>query len=348
MNEESSQNDKENVIREVLGEVLESIELDTEALQVNAQGLKEGQIRVPQSVIVVPSQKMVVVGFDSGEMQFYFGLPDKLESGSGFKISDKDPVAHLDHASNWCPFSNVKVDKGSVSSVVVASSGLGEALTLWWILDQEIRLPWIKYQFPSSGYILTDLAFCRRMSKVIVGTQKGRLLIYESQIQRFADMGQMEEVVMVKVAHEGRINCIHPDEQWLLSSGSDGRVAIWMWEADQFLHQIGSLFITNLPILSVYPCGPNELICTLDSYILSLHILRNPANRRQCSLRQNPRGHVKMEPSGGKVTPSSSGMAVLRGHDFDPQDRLFLVLREDSKELQVIGQGIGLSVLTKG
>lgn len=84
----------------------------------------------------------------------------------------------------------------------MASSGLGEALTLWWILDQKIRLPWIKYQFPGSNYILTDLAFCPRMSKVIVATQKGRLLIYEGQIQRFADMGQMEEVVMVKVAHE--------------------------------------------------------------------------------------------------------------------------------------------------
>lgn len=155
-------------------------------------------------------------------------------------------------------------------------------------------------------------------------------------------------VFHIHLTFQGPINCIYPDEEWLLSSGSDGRVAIWMWEADQFLHQIGSLFITNLPILSVFPCGRNELICTLDSYILSLHIQRNPANRRQCSLRQNPRGHVKLEGPGGKVAPSSRGMAVLRGHGFDPQDRLFLVLRDKSKDLEVIGQDIGLSILSEG
>lgn len=117
MEEESSQPNREKAIEEVLGEIVENIELDAEALQVNAQGLKEGQIRGPTSLTVVPSQNMVVVGFDSGEVQFYFGLPDKLDAGSGFRIAEKDPVIQLAHASSWCPFSNVKVDKGSVSSV---------------------------------------------------------------------------------------------------------------------------------------------------------------------------------------------------------------------------------------
>lgn len=38
---------------------------------------------------------MVVVGFDSGEIQTYFGLPGSPRVGSGFRVSPGDPVVFV-------------------------------------------------------------------------------------------------------------------------------------------------------------------------------------------------------------------------------------------------------------
>ncbi len=48
--------------------------------------------RLPTAIATVPEQGLVVVGFDSGEVQCYSGLPGELRVGSGFRVSHGDPV----------------------------------------------------------------------------------------------------------------------------------------------------------------------------------------------------------------------------------------------------------------
>ena len=36
----------------------------------------------------------------------------------------------------------------------------------------------------------------------------------------------------------------------IISGGTDGKVCIWQWGRDEFLHRAGELYITNLPIQS--------------------------------------------------------------------------------------------------
>ena len=37
----------------------------------------------------------------------------------------------------------------------------------------------------------------------------------------------------------------------LASGGSDGNVCLWQWGRDEFLHQVGVLYLTNLPIMTI-------------------------------------------------------------------------------------------------
>ena len=36
----------------------------------------------------------------------------------------------------------------------------------------------------------------------------------------------------------------------IISGGTDGKVCIWQWGRDEFLHRAGEIYITNLPIQS--------------------------------------------------------------------------------------------------
>ena len=36
----------------------------------------------------------------------------------------------------------------------------------------------------------------------------------------------------------------------IISGGTDGKVCIWHWGRDEFLHRAGEIYITNLPIQS--------------------------------------------------------------------------------------------------
>ncbi len=79
--------------------------LSTADLQANSDGVNGGEkssaARVPSAVIVVTEQSMVVVGFDSGEVQCYPGFRpttgggDKMQVGAGFRIADGAPVTIL-------------------------------------------------------------------------------------------------------------------------------------------------------------------------------------------------------------------------------------------------------------
>ena len=49
---------------------------------------------------------------------------------------------------------------------------------------------------------MLDGALGRGMRKLIAATDRGRLLIYEACLKKQAELGQMENVAIVKVAHE--------------------------------------------------------------------------------------------------------------------------------------------------
>lgn len=80
---------------------------------------------------------------------------------------------------------------------------------MYWILDSEVQLTWIKYKFPLSGsYQLTDASLCPGMSKLVVGTNRGRLLLFDATFNGQANETNLpikehvETKLIVKVAHE--------------------------------------------------------------------------------------------------------------------------------------------------
>lgn len=100
--------------------------------------------------------------------------------------------------------------------VFFASCGANEALTLWHVVEGEVRLPWVKFTLPpapvpadpgtaavkKSGYRVLDGALGRGMRKLVAATDRGRLLIYQACLKKQAELAQMENVAIVKVAHE--------------------------------------------------------------------------------------------------------------------------------------------------
>ena len=46
---------------------------------------------------------------------------------------------------------------------------------MYWVVDTEVQMTWIKYEFPLSGsidYELTDACLCPGMQKIVAGKKK--------------------------------------------------------------------------------------------------------------------------------------------------------------------------------
>ena len=87
-----------------LGELQEGACLSTEELQVNHAN--ESEQRFPTAIACLPSSKILLVGFDSGEIQTYTGLDSEtgMTAGPCFRISEDNPVLFIKVQEGWNPF----------------------------------------------------------------------------------------------------------------------------------------------------------------------------------------------------------------------------------------------------
>ena len=94
--------DNLNVVREILGEQNPDLSLSCEKLQENAKNPEK--IRNPTAISILAGQSMVILGFDSGEVQVYEGFPESVHVGAGFRVSESEPVVFLKSVEDWNPF----------------------------------------------------------------------------------------------------------------------------------------------------------------------------------------------------------------------------------------------------
>lgn len=106
-----------NVVKEILGEEIPELGLSCEKLQENARNPE--RIRNPTAISILAGQSMVILGFDSGEVQCYEGFPESQHVGAGFRVSESEPVVFLKGVEDWNPFATGSQDssKGNRSSV---------------------------------------------------------------------------------------------------------------------------------------------------------------------------------------------------------------------------------------
>ena len=80
-------------------------------------------------------------------------------------------------------------------------------MTLWLCIDGDVKFPWIKFKIPeeqADEYKILDAILCHGMGKMVVASNKGRLLIYNGKVRREerGEMGQVQMPIILKVAHE--------------------------------------------------------------------------------------------------------------------------------------------------
>jgi hypothetical protein len=84
-----------------------------------------------------------------------------------------------------------------------------DCVYLFWVVDGKVQLTWIKYQMPiNSNYQLVDACLCPGMSKLVAGTNRGRLLLFDASVRglnidaKLPVNEHIETKLIVKVAHE--------------------------------------------------------------------------------------------------------------------------------------------------
>ena len=93
-----------------------------------------------------------------------------------------------------------------IMQVFYAGSAESNCVFLYWVLDNEVQLTWVKFQM--LNYVLTDACLCPGMSKLVTGTTRGRILLFNAKIKGQIVNSQSpikehsETNLMVKVAHE--------------------------------------------------------------------------------------------------------------------------------------------------
>ncbi len=86
-------------------------------------------------------------------------------------------------------------------------------MTVWLLANGEVRLPWIKFAVPADLRV-SDAIICRKMTKAFVGSERGRILIFDALGLEggFNDserqLGLKKEARMVKVAHQVRMTTL--------------------------------------------------------------------------------------------------------------------------------------------
>ena len=217
-----------------------------------------------------------------------------------------------------------------------------DCLFLYWVLDSQVALTWIKYQLPENGiYHLTgmfgqlsvllhlnpfclDACLCPGMQKVVAGTDRGRLMLFDAQrkgqvVNSALPVNEVVETKMiVKVAHEvtwyssielldsfftflkGGVTCVTSNKSGflILSGGKDGKICIWQWAEDHFPHQVGYMYMTNLPVQSIISVkhdnanlDPNEIYLLIGNYVINLRVWTRTS--RLYMLEQQPSKNIK-------------------------------------------------------
>ncbi len=109
---------------------------------------------------------------------------------------------------------------------------------------------------------------------------------------------------------EGPVCCLACDPSTasvILSGGADGRVCLWQWGDDDFLHAAASIAVSNIAVRSALFFS-DQIAATLENHVILLSARRR--NRRVFwPLEQIGRGHVHMPPAGGRI---------LRATDLQP------------------------------
>ena len=88
------------------------------------------------------------------------------------------------------------------------------------------------------------------------------------------------------------VTCLSSNGHLLASGGVDGRVCLWQWGRDEFLHQVGQIYMTNLPILTI-SFDTDEIIVSIDTYIMNLKVTKRTS--QLYILEQQPQHHIRMQ-----------------------------------------------------
>ena len=65
-----------------------------------------------------------------------------------------------------------------MSLIQVLYAVCNSSVTLWLLVDGEIRFPWVRYAAASSTEV-RDAALCAAMGKMFAATSKGTLVVYK-------------------------------------------------------------------------------------------------------------------------------------------------------------------------
>ena len=122
---------------------------------------------------------------------------------------------------------------------------------------------------------------------------------------------------------QGGVTCVTTNESGylILSGGKDGKICIWQWAEDHFPHQVGYLYLTNLPIQSIISVkhdnaqlDPNEINLLIGNYILNLRVWTRTS--RLYMMEQQPSKNIKLQEDFGKLQCPNSMSLLPDGFSF--------------------------------
>ena len=120
----------------------------------------------------------------------------------------------------------------------------------------------------------------------------------------------------MSVLSKGGVTCVTSNKSGylILSGGKDGKICIWQWAEDHFPHQVGYMYLTNLPIQSISSVqsnpaqlDPNEINLLVGNYIINLRVWTRTS--RLYMLEQQPAKNIRLQEDFGKLhCPNSMSM----------------------------------------
>lgn len=115
----------------------------------------------------------------------------------------------------------------------------------------------------------------------------------------------------------------------LVTGGQDGKVCLWQWGRDAFLHQVAEIYTTNLPVLSAKFTNAMDTAITIavESYVINYKVIRKTS--QQYHIEQDTQRQIKMLGDHRLLCPHC--LVLLHHHNDDHQGQrqypMFLTLR---------------------
>ena len=122
---------------------------------------------------------------------------------------------------------------------------------------------------------------------------------------------------------QGGVTCVTSNKSGFLiiSGGKDGKICIWQWAEDHFPHQVGYMYMTNLPVQSIISVkhdnaslDPNEIYLLIGNYLINLRVWTRTS--RLYMLEQQPSKNIKLKEDFGKLQCPNSMVLLPESSSF--------------------------------